>query len=179
MADWCEPPVNVTYADTDGRIGYAMAGRVPLRSDANLGLIPAPGWSDDAAWTRLIPHAELPKLRDPASGVIVTANNKMVGDDYPISWAWSSCPAGALLASRRCWARERATPCATWKRSTGRAQQIRRGARAVDRAGRQRRPLGEDRAQRHAHLELSHGAGQHRGASLPLHGAGTAADGLR
>ncbi|MCB9158739.1 MAG: penicillin acylase family protein [Caldilineaceae bacterium] len=83
LADWCEPPVNVTYADTDGHIGYAMAGRVPLRSDANLGLIPAPGWSDDAAWTRLIPHAELPKLRDPASGVIVTANNKMVGDDYP------------------------------------------------------------------------------------------------
>lgn len=83
LAEWCEPPVNVTYADNDGHIGYAMAGRVPQRSDANLGLIPAPGWTDDAQWSRMIPPAELPKVYDPTSGLIVTANNKMVGDEYP------------------------------------------------------------------------------------------------
>ncbi len=29
------------------------------------------------------PHADLPKLYNPESGLIVTANNKMIGDDYP------------------------------------------------------------------------------------------------
>ncbi len=82
LADWSAPPQNFVWADSGGNIGYVMAGAVPIRAKG-LGLVPAPGWSGDHEWIGMIPHAELPRLVNPASGVIVTANNKMVGDDYP------------------------------------------------------------------------------------------------
>lgn len=83
LAEWGGPPLNFTYADARGNIGYLLAGRIPVREGAYLGLAPAPGWEPAAAWPRTIPHAELPRLYNPESGVIVTANNKPVGDDYP------------------------------------------------------------------------------------------------
>jgi penicillin amidase len=82
LAGWTTPPQNVTYADSEGHIGYVLAGRVPLR-EQNLGLLPAPGWNGEHEWHSYIPATELPRLFDPPSGAIVTANNKMVGDDYP------------------------------------------------------------------------------------------------
>lgn len=83
LADWGAAPQNVTYADREGNIGYILAGRIPKRDEQRLGLLPAPGWSGDHEWEEMIPHPELPRLFNPESGVIVTANNKMVGDDYP------------------------------------------------------------------------------------------------
>ena len=65
-----------------GDIGYLLAGKIPVR-DKNLGLVPAAGWTDAYEWSGYIPHAELPRLVNPPSGMIVTANNRMVGDDYP------------------------------------------------------------------------------------------------
>ena len=82
LADWSGPPQNVTFADAAGNIGYVLAGRVPIRT-GNLGLVPAPGWTDEHEWAGYIPAHELPQLYNPPSGIIVTANNKMVGDDYP------------------------------------------------------------------------------------------------
>jgi len=82
LAGWSTPPQNFTYADADGYIGYVMAGDVPQR-DRNPGLVPAPGWTGEYEWSGLIPHGELPRLFNPESGRIVTANNKMVGDDFP------------------------------------------------------------------------------------------------
>ncbi|RIK45093.1 MAG: penicillin acylase family protein [Chloroflexi bacterium] len=82
LEDWATPPQNVTFADAAGNIGYLLAGRMPIR-DRNLGLTPAAGWSDAYEWSGYIPAAELPRLYNPPSGKIVTANNKMVGDDYP------------------------------------------------------------------------------------------------
>jgi penicillin amidase len=82
LADWSVPAQNVTYADVEGNIGYIMAGKAPVR-DKNLGLTPAPGWDGDHEWSGHIPHGDLPRLYNPPSGKIVTANNKMVGDDYP------------------------------------------------------------------------------------------------
>jgi penicillin amidase len=82
LAVWTSPPQNVTFADTRGNIGYQMAGRVPLRT-VNLGLTPAAGWEPAYAWNGWIPPEELPRLYNPESGIIVTANNKMVGDDFP------------------------------------------------------------------------------------------------
>jgi penicillin amidase len=73
---------NVIFADVRGNIGYRLIGRVPLRS-RNLGLVPAPGWDAAHEWDGYIPDAELPRLYNPPSGKIVTANNKIVGDDYP------------------------------------------------------------------------------------------------
>src|SRR5690606_10679529 len=44
---------------------------------------PVPGWDSAYDWTGMIPFAELPSVRNPRSGVIVTANNRVAGDSYP------------------------------------------------------------------------------------------------
>ena len=82
LADWSVPTQNVVFADGRGNIGYRLAGKAPLR-ERNLGLLPAPGWDPAYSWRGYIPTAELPQLYNPESGKIVTANNKIVGDDYP------------------------------------------------------------------------------------------------
>ncbi len=81
-ADWAAPVQAVTFADARGNIGYTLAGRVPVR-EQNLGMTPAPGWDGQHEWNGFIPAAELPHLYNPPSGLIVVANNKIVGDDYP------------------------------------------------------------------------------------------------
>jgi penicillin amidase len=63
-------------------IGYRLAGKIPKR-DQNPGLLPASGWNDEHEWGGYLAPDELPRLYNPPSGKIVTANNKMVGDDYP------------------------------------------------------------------------------------------------
>ncbi|MBX3012535.1 MAG: penicillin acylase family protein [Caldilineaceae bacterium] len=82
LTDWSTPVQNVVFADSRGNIGYRLAGKAPLRAK-NLGLLPAPGWLTDHEWQGYIPAAELPHLYNPESGKIVTANHKLVGDDYP------------------------------------------------------------------------------------------------
>lgn len=81
LADWGSAPQNVTYADYDGNIGYVLAGMMPVRRH-NLGIVPAPGWDGAHEWTGMVPANELPRLFNPPSGRIVTANNKIVGDDF-------------------------------------------------------------------------------------------------
>ncbi len=82
LSDWHVAPQNVTFADARGNIGYVLAGTVPIREE-NLGLVPAPGWDGKHEWRGFIPTDELPRLYNPESGLIVAANNKIVGDDYP------------------------------------------------------------------------------------------------
>ena len=81
LVDWGAPAQNITYADAEGNIGYVLAGMVPLRRH-NLGLLPAPGWDGQHEWGGMVPPSELPRLYNPPSGKIVTANHKIVGDDY-------------------------------------------------------------------------------------------------
>ncbi len=82
LEDFHAPQQNIMFADTNGGIGYIAAGRVPIRK-AGDGTVPAPGWNGDYDWTGWIPFAELPREINPASGVLVNANNKMVPDTYP------------------------------------------------------------------------------------------------
>lgn len=81
-SEFVAPSQNLLYADVDGNIGYQMPGRIPLRSQ-NDGKYPTPGWTDEYAWQGFIPFDELPYALNPASGYIVTANNAIVGPDYP------------------------------------------------------------------------------------------------
>ncbi len=76
------PPQNIVYADKEGAIALYSVGRVPLRK-RGVSLYPVPGWSGEYDWTGLIPFSELPHSLNPASGFLVTANNRWVGDDYP------------------------------------------------------------------------------------------------
>ena len=76
------PAQNFVYADVDGHIGWYAAGRLPIRR-AGDGARPYPGASTDGDWLGFVPFDELPHVFDPPSGRIVTANNRLVGTDYP------------------------------------------------------------------------------------------------
>ncbi|HET8625926.1 MAG TPA: penicillin acylase family protein, partial [Thermomicrobiales bacterium] len=82
MRPWVDPCNNLVMADVDGAIGYLTRGQIPLRDQANAWL-PVPGWDGEHEWRGQIPFEELPRARDPETGFIVTANNRIVGDDYP------------------------------------------------------------------------------------------------
>ena len=76
------PEQNWIYADVDGNIGYQLAGAVPVRRSGN-GLLPTPGWTDEGAWVRYLDFDELPWALNPPEGFIVTANDRVVGPEYP------------------------------------------------------------------------------------------------
>ena len=75
------PAQNAVYADVEGNIGYLMAARVPIRRKAH-GEVPEPGDTDDYEWTGYIPFDQLPQALNPESGLIVTANARVVGPNY-------------------------------------------------------------------------------------------------
>lgn len=81
LRKWAAPCLNFIYADVEGNIGYQLAGEAPRRRPGT-GLLPAPGWSDEGRWEGFIPFEELPHALNPATGAIVSANNKIVGADY-------------------------------------------------------------------------------------------------
>ncbi|MDF1509823.1 penicillin acylase family protein [Robertmurraya sp. DFI.2.37] len=84
------PAQNFVFASTDGTIAYKANGKIPIRKKGN-GLLPAPGWTDEYGWVGYIPYDKLPRTVNPEDGFISTANNKVVGDDYPyhISHDWA------------------------------------------------------------------------------------------
>lgn len=75
------PAQNTVYADATGNIGYVMAARVPIRKKGH-GEVPVPGDTDDYEWTGYIPFDQLPQALNPESGLIITANARVVGPDY-------------------------------------------------------------------------------------------------
>ena len=81
---------NMVYTDVDGHIGYYAAGVIPIRKSGD-GSRPYDGSTDAGEWTGFIPFERLPHLFDPPSGLIITANQRIVGTDYPYflthSWA--------------------------------------------------------------------------------------------
>jgi penicillin amidase len=90
LAGWDIPGQNFVYADVAGNIGYQMTGKIPIRPEGHQGLIPVPGWTDEFEWLGYVPFEEMPTMYNPPAGFIATANNKVVGDDYPylIAYDW-------------------------------------------------------------------------------------------
>src|SRR5207237_189269 len=84
------PTQNFVYVDVDGHIGYYGAGRIPIRKSGD-GSVPYDGSTDDGEWAGYIPFDKLPHVYDPPDGIIVTANQRVVGQDYPyfLSHAWA------------------------------------------------------------------------------------------
>jgi len=76
------PMQNCVYADAEGNIGYYAAGLVPIRKHG-VGAVPVPGSTDDYDWTGFIPFDELPHSFNPPSGMIATANGRIVPNNYP------------------------------------------------------------------------------------------------
>ncbi len=90
LRSFTAPTQNIVYADVDGHIGYYAAGVIPIRKSGD-GSVPYDGATDNGEWTGWIPFDRLPHLYDPSNGIIVTANQRIVGTDYPYflthSWA--------------------------------------------------------------------------------------------
>lgn len=82
------PAQNVVYADVDGHIGYQAAGFIPIRAPEkngpapDAGLVPVPGNNDANEWLGYVPFDELPRVYDPPSGILATANGRMTPDGY-------------------------------------------------------------------------------------------------
>jgi penicillin amidase len=87
---WDAPSQNFVYADVEGNIGYQSPGRIPIRAQGD-GTVPVPGWTGEYEWTGYIPFDELPFVYNPPTHFVVTANHKVVPDDYPylISSQWT------------------------------------------------------------------------------------------
>ncbi len=88
------PQQNMVYADVEGNIGYYAPGLVPIRRADNeaKGMVPVPGWDAKYDWTGYIPFEELPQTFNPENGVILTANHKIVDNNYPhhITFDWAA-----------------------------------------------------------------------------------------
>ncbi|MCA1629293.1 MAG: penicillin acylase family protein [Acidobacteria bacterium] len=82
LSDYRGPTQNFIYADARGHIGYYGAGLIPVRKSGD-GSTPYDGGTDAGEWARYIPFEELPHVYDPPSGLIVTANSRVVGRSYP------------------------------------------------------------------------------------------------
>jgi penicillin amidase len=90
LQSFTAPTQNVVYADVNGHIGYHAAGIVPIRRSGD-GAIPYDGATDAGDWVDYVPIAKLPNLYDPPSGIIVTANQRITGTDYPyhLTYSWA------------------------------------------------------------------------------------------
>ncbi len=82
LRDWSGPIQNTVYADTQGNIVYDLPGRIPMRARGD-GSVPVPGWEGEYEWTGYIPFEELPHFVNPPQGYVVTANNQVIGSNYP------------------------------------------------------------------------------------------------
>jgi penicillin amidase len=91
LAPFGAPGQNTVYADIEGHIGYQATGFVPIRASGD-GSLPVPGDTDAYEWTGFIPYDEMPRVLDPPSGIIATANGRTTPDGYryPVSFEWGS-----------------------------------------------------------------------------------------
>jgi len=82
LEDFKAPAQNFVFASKDGTIAYKANGQIPIRMQGE-GQLPVPGDSSDYGWEGFIPWDELPTLVNPKEGFIATANNQVIGEDYP------------------------------------------------------------------------------------------------
>lgn len=89
-ARWNGPSMNFVAGDADGRIGWVVSGVIPNRVGFD-GTIPV-SWADgEASWDGALPESLRPRLLDPPSGLLYTANNRTVDVDWArhIGQSWA------------------------------------------------------------------------------------------
>ncbi len=91
MEKWVDPCNNYMFVDVQGDIQYLNRGQVPIRKFDNAWL-PVPGWTGEHEWEGNIPFEKLPRSINPENGFIVTANNKIMGDQFPYYMALDYAP---------------------------------------------------------------------------------------
>lgn len=82
---------NIVYADREGNIGLQATGGVPIREGGHVMIYP--GDTTQFDWTGLVPFEEMPYTYNPESGMVSSANNKTVDENYPYYiGTWYSLP---------------------------------------------------------------------------------------
>ena len=71
------PSQNLVAGDRAGRVGWTIAGRVPLREGRD-GRRPVDSTDPAARWARFLGPGETPRITDPADGLLWTANARVV-----------------------------------------------------------------------------------------------------
>lgn len=82
LAENHAPASNLVWADREGSIGFKSVGRIPMRAKGSPDL-PRPGWDGEHEWTGWIPYEEQPETTNPATGYVLTANNRITDAKYP------------------------------------------------------------------------------------------------
>jgi penicillin amidase len=92
MRQYVVPMQSMVLADAAGNIGMIAPGRVPVRDPGNkvAGRAPVPGWDATYDWKGYLKFEDLPRVENPPSGAIGTANARIVGPDYPhhLTYDW-------------------------------------------------------------------------------------------
>ncbi|WP_106496555.1 penicillin acylase family protein [Lentibacillus sp. Marseille-P4043] len=91
LENFLAPAQNFVFAAKDGTIAYKANGNIPIYENGDDALLPLSGWEEENIWQGYIPFDELPTVVNPDKGFIATANNKVVGEQYPyhISNVWA------------------------------------------------------------------------------------------
>ncbi|MDO9269111.1 MAG: penicillin acylase family protein [Methylobacter sp.] len=76
------PQLNVLLADDKGRIAWTLMGKIPKRF-GNDGLV-SRSWADgNVGWNGYVEPEYLPRVIDPPEGILVSANDRRLGKNYP------------------------------------------------------------------------------------------------
>lgn len=103
VREWTTPSANIVAAGPDGGIFFTVLGDIPLRSPASPlgGMIAQDGSSTQFDWVDVIPNEFKPWVEDPASGMVLSANHRPVGDWYPLPLGAGQGARGDTIRSRR------------------------------------------------------------------------------
>ncbi|SEH04046.1 penicillin amidase [Nonomuraea solani] len=88
---WAAPPENLIYADTSGAIGWVPGALVPRRTQHD-GLLPVPG-DGRYEWDGFHDGAELPRVSNPKSGFVASANEFSMPAGHPLRVGYEWEPA--------------------------------------------------------------------------------------
>ncbi|MEV4116978.1 penicillin acylase family protein [Nonomuraea sp. NPDC049695] len=88
---WVSPPENLVYADTSGTIGWVPGALVPRRPGYD-GLLPVPG-DGRYEWDGFHDGAELPRVINPKSGFVASANEYNMPPGHPVRVGYEWEPA--------------------------------------------------------------------------------------
>ncbi|GAB4137188.1 MAG: penicillin acylase family protein [Ignavibacteriales bacterium] len=99
LKDFSTPGQNFVYAD-EQNIGYICAAKLPIRSQNSSTFI-CSGTTSENDWKGFVDYDLMPKLFNPASGFIATANNKTKKDfNFHISNLWEPSSRIEQITSR-------------------------------------------------------------------------------
>jgi penicillin G amidase len=104
LAGWRFPTVHCVFGDRSGRIGYSVAGAIPIRAPGALdsrGSYAMAGWMSAHDWQGYVPYELLPQVRDPARGLLFSANHQPIGSFYPIPLGIGTGAIGDTIRSWR------------------------------------------------------------------------------